>query len=146
MSSKAEKCSKVFDSPLVACSRIFDGELGATTPGLYCVTDRAGNVMVVDTAGWKINVLRRVLLPNCVVLMRPLFNANSLLFLLEGNETELFVWDALQMKPINRIDIARSSSVSCLAMASPQFSGDSDGLLVFAGTTSGVVKMYSVEG
>jgi len=70
------------------------------------------------------------------------------LFLLEGNETELFVWDAVQMKPINRVEIARSSQVNCLAMVSPQLVNPdaTDGVLVFAGNKNGVVKMYSVDG
>lgn len=204
--SYAQKSSKVFDAPLVAFARIFEGEFRASTPGLYCVADAAGAVMIVDckqptvssssnntsanaivnlasssssssvrkintsssnnqqpsqsnnnntinnNIPWKITVIKKVMLPHCVLLAQPLLNPNTLLISLEGSEGELFVWDVEEMKPINRIEITRSSTVTFMAMVSPQvvennpIEVDENGLLVFAGTASGVVKMYSVEG
>ena len=190
--SYAEKSSKVFDAPLVAFARIFEGEFRASTPGLYCVADAAGAVMIVDckqpsgsaasassstnnnnisnssvnvssasssvrkinnnsnsnsnnnsnnninyNIPWKITVIKKVMLPHCVLLAQPLLNPNTLLISLEGSEGELFVWDVEEMKPINRIEITRSSTVTFMAMVSPQvvennpIEVDENGLLVF---------------
>lgn len=146
MASKAEKATRLFDAPLVAFCRIFEGEYGATSSGLYCVCDRAGALMVVDTAGWKINIVRCLQMPSCVLQVQPLLNTHSLLFLLESNESELYVWDCVDMKPINRVEVTRSSVVTCLTMVSPQFvecnPAETDSLLVFVGTAAGVSKIF----